>query len=119
MVKHGGGSDLYKSGIHFQACSDRINGFYLAESENESYNGSPIRVCFSGKFVEEDNTLFFDVYIYPRIIEFLFLIFSFVLVCVYGGIFGFIGASLVFLFFVKGYYDMMRDTFNILKRIFK
>ena len=73
------GSDLYKSGIHFQECSDRINGFYLAESENESYNGSPIRVCFSGKFVEEENTLFFDVYIYPRIIEILFLIFSFVM----------------------------------------
>ena len=45
------GGALYKSGIHFQGCGDMIKGFYLAESENESHRGSPIRVCFSGKFV--------------------------------------------------------------------
>lgn len=52
--------------------------FFLAESENESHRGSPIRVCFLGEFVEEENDLFFDVYIYPRIVEILFLIFAFI-----------------------------------------
>ena len=68
------GGDLYKSGIHFEICEEKIKGFFLAESENESHRGSPIRVCFSGEFVEEENNLFFDVCIYPRIVEILFLI---------------------------------------------
>ena len=54
------GGDLFKSGIHFQECNDKIKGFYLSKSENESHRGSPIRVCFSGEFVEEENNLFFD-----------------------------------------------------------
>ena len=72
------GGDLYKSGIHFEICEEKIKGFFLAESENESHRGAPIRVCFSGEFVEEENDLFFDVYIYPRIVEILLLIFAFI-----------------------------------------
>ena len=72
------GGDLYKSGVHFKVCEEKIKGFFLAESENESHRGAPIRVCFSGEFVEEENDLFFDVYIYPRIVEILLLIFAFI-----------------------------------------
>lgn len=70
------GGDLYKSGIHFEKRSDKIKGFYLAESENDNHRGSPIRVCFSGEFVEEETAVFFDVYIYPQIIEIIYLIFA-------------------------------------------
>jgi len=112
------GSDLYKSGIHFENCEERIKGFYLAESENESHRGSPIRVCFSGEFVEEDNNLFFDVYIYPRIIEVLFLIVAFIFLSFFGKVTGFIISLVVLCLFGKGYIDMMKDTYNRLNRIF-
>ena len=54
-----------------------MRGFYLAETEDNQYRGNPIRVCFFGKFTEEDETQFFDVYIYPRIGEIIFLIGAF------------------------------------------
>ena len=113
------GINLYRSGIHFQECSETIKGFYLDEGEDETIHGSPIRVCFSGEFIEDAGNLFFDVYIYPNIFEAMFLIVAFVFACVYGGIAGLIIASFVLFFFAKGYYDMMNDTFNILNRIFK
>lgn len=112
------GSDLYKSGIHFYVCGDRIKGFYLAESENESHRGSPIRVCFSGEFVEEENNLFFYVYIYPRIIEVLLLIFAFIFLSFFGKVTGFIISLVILCLFGKVYIDMMKDTYNKLNRIF-
>lgn len=54
-----------------------MRGFYLAETEDNYYRGNPIRVCFFGKFIGEDETQFFDVYIYPRIGEIIFLIGAF------------------------------------------
>ena len=118
-VKSIWGINLYRSGIHFQECGEIIKGFYLDEGEDETIHGSPIRVCFFGKFIEDAGNLFFDVYIYPNIFEAVFFIFAFVFACVYGGIAGFMVASLVLFFFAKGYYDMMNDTYRILDRIFK
>lgn len=112
------GSGLYKSGIHFQQCDEYIRGFYLAEIENESHRGSPIRVCFYGHFVEDEKDLFFDVYIYPRIIEVLFLLCAFIFLSFFGKETGIIISIIVFGFFGKGYYDMMKDTYDILNRIF-
>ena len=112
------GGDLYKSGIHFQERGDKIKGFYLAESENESHRGSPIRVCFSGELVEEDNDLFFDVYIYPCVFEVLFLIFAFIFLSFLGKATGFIISLVVLCLFGKGYIDMMKDTYNKLNKIF-
>ena len=114
------GENIFKAGIHFQECDENIKGFYLDESEEDdvSFRGARIRVCFTGKFVEESGNLFFDVHIYPNIIEALFLVLTFIFACVYGGIVGFIMASLILFFFAKGYYDMMNDTYNILSRIF-
>ena len=113
------GNDLYKSGIHFQESGDRIKGFYLAESENDSHRGMPIRVSFSGEFVKDDNNTFFDVYIYPNIFETLFFIFAFVFACVFGEVSGFIVAVFVLVFFANGYLGMMKDTYRILKEIFQ
>ena len=112
------GGDLYKSGIHFEICEEKIKGFFLAESENESHRGAPIRVCFSGEFVEEENDLFFDVYIYPRIVEILLLIFAFIFLSFFGKATGVIISFVVLCIFGKGYYDMMKDTYNRLNRIF-
>ena len=112
------GGDLYKSGIHFEKCEEKIKGFFLAESENESHRGSPIRVCFLGEFVEEKNDLFFDVYIYPRIVEILFLIFAFIFLSFFGKVIGVIISVVVLCMFGKGYIDMMKDTYDRLNRIF-
>ena len=112
------GGDLYKSGIHFEICEEKIKGFFLAESENESHRGAPIRVCFLGEFVEEENDLFFDVYIYPRIVEILLLIFAFIFLSFFGKATGVIISVVVLCIFGKGYYDMMKDTYNRLNRIF-
>ena len=112
------GGDLYKSGIHFETYEEKIKGFFLAESENESHRGSPIRVCFMGEFVQEENDLFFDVYIYPRIVEIAFLIFAFIFLSFFGKIVGFIISIFVFCLFGKGYIDMIKDTYQRLNRIF-
>ena len=112
------GGNLYKSGIHFEKCENVIKGFYLTDFENESHRGSPIRVCFSGEFVEEESNLFFDVYIYPRIIEVLFLIVAFIFLSFFGKVTGFIISLVVLCLFGKGYIDMMKDTYNRLNRIF-
>ena len=112
------GGDLYKSGFHFEISEEKIKGFFLAESENESHRGSPIRVCFSGEFVEEENNLFFDVCIYPRIVEILFLIFAFLFLSFFGKVTGVIISVVVLCIFGKGYIDMMKDTYDRLNRIF-
>ena len=112
------GGDLYKSGIHFEVCEEKIKGFFLAESENESHRGSLIRICFSGEFVEEENNLFFDVCIYPRIVDILFFIFAFLFLSFFGKVTGVIISVVVLCIFGKGYIDMMKDTYDRLNRIF-
>ena len=112
------GINLYRAGIHFQDYGEVIKGFYLSEGEDESVHGSPIRICFTGRFLENTQGLFFDVYIYPNIIELLFFVFAFISMCAYGDVPGFIISALVLSFLAKGYYDMMNDTYKILRRIF-
>lgn len=112
------GGNLYKAGIHFQESADKIKGFYLEESENESHRGSPIRVCFLGKFAEDAGTLYFDANIYPSIIEMLILIFAFCFLSIFGKIMGTIAATVVLSFFMKRYYEMIKNTYKQLNRIF-
>ena len=112
------GGDLFKAGIHFEKSGEQIKGFFLAESENGSLRGSPIRVCFSGAFVEENNGLFFDVYIYPRIIEIVFLTVTALSLTLLGDVVSSIIAVAVFGVFCKGYMDMMKNTYRELNRIF-
>ena len=62
--------------------------------------------------------MFFDVYIYPHIIEIMFLIFAFIFLSFFGKSVGFIISVLVLCLFGKGYADMMKDTYLKLKMIF-
>lgn len=112
------GTDLYKSGIHFQNRNEGIKGFYLDESENESSKGSPLRVEFSGSIKKENDGYILTVYIYPRIQEALFLIFAFVFLSISGKAIGAILSILLLLFFGKGYHDMISKAYNNLKIIF-
>lgn len=104
------GIDLFEQGIHFRECGDCVKGFYLAESEAEAHRGAPIRVSFKGRFTNEKDEPLFEVCIYPRIIELLFLIFAFLFLSVAGKILGFVIAVAVLLFFAKGYSDMIKET---------
>ena len=112
------GKKLYKSGIHFKVCNESIKGFYLDAPENASHRGSPIRVCFTGKFVEDAGNLFFDVYIYPRVNEVLFLLFAFLCFFNTGKIVGMIVAVIFLPLFAKGYYDLLKAAYHSLDEIF-
>lgn len=111
------GRDLYKSGIHFQECGNRIKGFYIAEGENENDRGLPIRVCFTGRFTEEKDPCF-DVYIFPNIFELLLLVSVFISLSVAGKAAGLMMGIFALSFFLKSYYSMMNDTYNLLEEIF-
>lgn len=74
------GSRIYDSGIHFTSFGKKIKGFYTNESEfddtpgrERSARSSPIRVCFTGRFVNKNGKCFFELSIYPRLLE-VFLI---------------------------------------------
>ncbi len=62
---------------------------------------------FFGKFTEEDETQFFDVYIYPRIGEIIFLIGAFFGALLYGNAITSVFATVVVCIFGKCYYDMI------------
>lgn len=111
------GGNLYGRGIHFRECGEKVRGFYIEGSENKVSRGSPIRVCFKGNFVEENGNLFFDCYIYPRIIEMVFIL-AFVICSLGGKIFGFIMSVVVLVIFGTGYYNMIKETHKSLKAIF-
>lgn len=112
------GRNLYKSGLHIQQSDENIKGFYLSQSENESHRGSPIRVCFFGKFVENDGELFLDVYIYPRIVEVVLLMIVFIMFSLSGNVIGCIIAVAVICLFGKGYYNMIKEIHKRLYLIF-
>ncbi len=111
------GGDLYRAGIHFQRFDKIIKGFYIEETETE-VRGTPIRVCFKGKFIEENNELLFDCYIYPAVFEFVSFICAVIFIIATGGVMGAIIAIMFFAVFIKSYYDMINETYSLLSRIF-
>lgn len=113
------GSALYKEGIHFQEVGDKIKGFFLNETENKSHRGSPLRICFQGEFKEEAGILYFNVVVYPRIFEAIFLLFTF---CCFASVENVIGTIIGIAFmsiFLKEYYDLIKNTYQALNKIFK
>ena len=62
--------------------------------------------------------LFFDVYIYPRVIEVLFLLFAFVFLLYAGKLVGMITAVIFMTVFAKGYYDLLKAAYHSLDEIF-
>ncbi len=112
------GMRLYESGIHIKRCEDKIEGFFLQESEEETHKGSPVRVCFTGKFTEVNGDLFFEVYIYPKMTELLILLLAAVFISVTGKTAGLVISIILLSFFAKGYYDMIKSLYDELCKIF-
>ena len=65
---------LWRKGLHFRSAGERYEGFYVPEHETGNTRGAPIRVSFSGRFVEEGEKSFFEVSIFPRLGEVLFIL---------------------------------------------
>ncbi len=116
-VKSIWGINLYEAGIHFQECGETVKGFYLREREYESSSGPPLRVCFKGQFVYKKEKLCFDVFIYPRIIEIMFLIVAFFSIAFLHPI-NFIVGVIVLSIALKEYYDGIKELRNVLNTIF-
>ena len=118
-VKGVWGNYLYCRGLHFLENSTTIKGFFINESEWETVRGSPARIIFKGKFVKINDEIYFDVYIYPQIIEFLFFLFAITFFIITGGAMGMIVSIVVSCFVLKWEYDMIKETACLIERICK
>lgn len=66
------GKEFFRQGIHFTECGDKVKGYYL--SKDEGGRRGSTRIMFSGKFEKTEDGTFFNVYIYPKIMEIIFLV---------------------------------------------
>ena len=89
----------------------------MSESEGESSRGDPLRVSFSGSFVREGNDLFFEVLIYPRIAELLFIAGGYVAISVAGGLVGLLISTVIFALFMVGYFSDIKKASAELRRM--
>lgn len=117
------GKDLYDAGIHFTECGEKVKGFFLKDNEDPvlrgAHNGRAVRVWFSGKFTEENGDTYFDVFIYPEIFATVILLVLFFEFCFSGKIEAVIIATVVLLFFGKGFCDMMLGTKQVFDEMLK
>ena len=110
------GNHLWRRGIHFKECGKRIKGFYMTESDNEGTRGSPLRVSFSGRFVQKGDRSFFEVYIYPSPIEFFFILLAYISISIAAPLVASVLVSLVFVVFVVGYMKGIKDAAEFFRR---
>ena len=111
------GTDLWRQGLHFTECGERIKGFYLPEHECNSTRGSPIRTTFFGKFVKDGDNTFFEVYIYPRVIEIIFIIFGYLLISISAEFIVFLFTTLVFGALAFGHWLNIKETVEDFKKL--
>ena len=113
------GNDLLRRGIHFTECETRIKGFYINESENEGTRGSPLRVSFRGRFVKKADKTFFEVYIYPRLFELLFILTAYISISAETEFIGFLLSTVIFIIFMVGYIKGIKATAEFFQRWIK
>ena len=111
------GNDLQDKGIHFKECGKQIKGFYISESEAEATKGAPIRVEFNGCFIKREDGTFFEVYIYPKPMEFLLVLIAYIILSLASGLFGFLFSTLIFIGFMYVYICNIKETVNIFKKM--
>lgn len=111
------GNKFYDQGIHFTECGEMIRGFYLDTSEDRPSRASHTRVCFCGRFVERDGKKYLAVWIYPHLLETLFLLLGFVLIFRVADTAGLIFSAIVCSFFGFGYVKMIRECAEELARL--
>ena len=104
------GKELHRQGLHFTECDKRVKGYYLSGDEDKHRRGSPIRTCFSGKFVSDGINTYFDVIIYPKLFEFLFIVMVTAMMISTLEPIAVIMASFVFIMFLRGYVIGINET---------
>ena len=107
------GREYFRRGIHFIECDEKIKGYYISSDEG-GRRGNVSRVVFNGKFVERPEGTFLDVYIYPQIIEVIFLLFCTVALISTLEIIAVIMSSFVFVMFIHGYIREIKETYDYL-----
>ena len=88
----------------------------MTESENGGTRGSPLRVSFSGRFVQKGDCSFFEVYIYPSPIEFFFILLAYISISIAAPLVASVLVSLVFVVFVVGYMKGIKDAAEFFRR---
>lgn len=97
------GTRLYDRGIHFTEFGKKIKGFYIEKSDiGDASSGrnrtSPMRACFSGRFVYKKGKCFFEVSIYPRLLDVVLLLAGYAATALVDWT-AFVMASMLFLLF--------------------
>ncbi len=109
------GKEWFRQGIHFTECGEKIKGFYL--SSDECDRRGVTRIMFSGKFIETAEGTFFNVYIYPKITELIFLlIITGSFLSTFEPLF-IIVSCFMFIMFVRGYIRNINETASYLNAI--
>lgn len=109
------GKEWFRKGIHFTECGEKIKGFYL--SSDECDRRGVTRIMFSGKFIETAEGTFFNVYIYPKITELIFLlIITGSFLSTFEPLF-IIVSCFMFIMFVRGYIRDINETASYLNAI--
>lgn len=109
------GKEWFRQGIHFTECGEKIKGYYL--SSDECDRRGVTRIMFSGKFIETAEGTFFNVYIYPKITELIFLLIVTVsFISTFEPLF-IIVSSFMFIMFVRGYIRDINETASYLNAI--
>lgn len=103
------GREYFRRGIHFTECEENVRGYYISSDEG-GRRGSVSRVVFNGKFIQTDEGTVFDVYIYPKILEVIFLIFCTVALISSLEPIAIIMSSFVFIMFIRGYINDIKET---------
>ncbi len=103
------GREYFRRGIHFTECGEKVKGYYIASDEG-GRRGSVSRVVFNGKFVQTDEGTLFDVYIYPKILEVVFLLFCTIAMISSLEPIAIIMSSFVFVMFIRGYIRDIKET---------
>ncbi len=109
-------NDLLRSGIHFKECGEKIKGFYITESENEGTRGASLRVSFEGRFIKKGDKQIFEVFIYPRMVEFLFVLVAYVSISAVAELIVFLLSTVVFVVFMLGYFKGIKETADFFRR---
>ena len=109
------GKEWFRKGIHFTECGEKIKGFYL--SSDECDRRGVTRIMFSGKFIETAEGTFFNVYIYPKITELIFLlIITGSFLSTFEPLF-IIVSCFMFIMFVRGYIRDINETASYINAI--
>ena len=103
------GNKFYNQGIHFTECGEVIRGFYLDASEERPSRANHTRACFRGRFVEKDGSKYFEVWIYPHLLEVLFLLLAFAMIFRVADVAGLVFSAAACGIFALGYVKKIRE----------